>query len=95
MATDLSQLPGGALVVKGLDDLARGRQTIESHLVAIAATRLRSLGLDVPSDVPRESELLLYRKLRDDGTPDAYSRYNALLRELVSFGRALEARVEH
>lgn len=83
------------MIVKGLDDIARGHRSIEAHLVAVAATKLRQLGLDVPPDLPPESELLLYRKLREDGVPDAYSQYNALLRELVSFGRALEARAVH
>ncbi len=42
------------------------------------------------SAVP-DAELQLYRLLRQEGG-DAYSRYNALLRELVSFEQALDVR---
>jgi hypothetical protein len=38
-----------------------------------------------------EPELQLYRLLRREGG-DAYSRYNALLRELISFEQALDRR---
>lgn len=40
---------------------------------------------------PSEHELQLYRLLKLEGG-DAYSRYNALVRELVSFENALERR---
>jgi hypothetical protein len=40
---------------------------------------------------PADAELELYRMLRQTGG-DAYSRYNALLRQLVSFERALDRR---
>lgn len=79
----------------GLEDLARGERTAAALLVSIAASRLRSLGLDVesPSDWPRERELALYALLRDDPTvEDAYYRYNSLLAELDSFMNALESR---
>ena len=38
-----------------------------------------------------DAELQLYRLLREEDG-DAYSRYNALVRELVSFCQALEQR---
>jgi hypothetical protein len=38
-----------------------------------------------------EPERQLYRLLREEGG-DAYSRYNALIRELVSFEQALDRR---
>jgi hypothetical protein len=41
--------------------------------------------------IPVEPELELYRLLRREGG-DAYSRYNALLRELISFEQALDHR---
>jgi hypothetical protein len=40
-----------------------------------------------------EVELQLYRLLRREGG-DAYSRYNALIRELVSFESALDQRIQ-
>ena len=42
----MNALPGAELVAKGLADLARGEETIESLVVAIGAPKLRSLGLD-------------------------------------------------
>ena len=44
----------------------------------------------VASSFP-EPERQLYRLLREEGG-DAYSRYNALIRELVSFEQALDRR---
>lgn len=86
-------LPGEALVSKGLDDLKAHRCTIASCLVEIARSRLSDAGLRYASARPpqEEPELRLYRLLRQEGG-DAYSRYNALVRELVSFEQALEAR---
>lgn len=89
----LTGLPGASLLRQGLTDVQAGRTTIPACLVHIARTRLCRAGL-VPSDAPpaiAEPELQLYRLLRrEDG--DAYSRYNALLRELVSFESALDQR---
>jgi hypothetical protein len=42
-------LPGHELVSEGLVDLGQGRATESALLVAMAAPRLRSLGLDVPA----------------------------------------------
>lgn len=84
-------LPGGDLVREGLEDLARGDpESIPALLVQVAAPRLRNLGLDVPtvgSDFP---EHRLYDRLADEVGDAAHSRYNALLRRLVSFGRTAE-----
>lgn len=84
-------LPGADLVESGLRDLASGRESEASLLVLIGRPRLRSLGVPVPEvaagDVPSEHRLYL-RLARTD--PDgAHSRYNALVRRLVSFERAL------
>lgn len=85
------ELPGEALVKKGLADLQANRCTIASCLVEIARARLTRAGLllDGSGQAQPEPELRLYRLLRSEGG-DAYSRYNALLRELVSFADALE-----
>lgn len=87
-------LPGAELVSAGLAALERGESTVEALLVAIGAPRLRHAGLDVPT-LPRlrEPELALYAALCAAEEVDAYSAYNALIRRLVSFERALEARV--
>ena len=95
----LADLPGAELVLPGLEALqalARGERagwSPEALLVAIGARRLRAAGLAVP-DAPRPSmqpELALYDAIADDGGTDAHARYNALMRRLVSFERALEA----
>lgn len=85
---DLTSLPGGDLVVKGLEDLSSGRESLASLLVSIGAPRLSLLGLEVspPFDDP---ETRLYRLLWADGPDAAHGRYNALVRTLVSFERAL------
>lgn len=85
----LSPLPGGDLIDTGLNDLASGRITIESLLVSVGARRLRDAGLEVP--VPFDDpERRLYEMLAEDGVDSAHSRYNALIRRLVSLERALE-----
>lgn len=86
---DLERLPGGDLVRKGLSDLARHEETIESLLVSIGATRLRAGGLFVERPFP-EPEHRLYEALARTDPDSAHSRYNALLRRLTSFESALE-----
>jgi hypothetical protein len=87
-------LPGEALVRQGLADVQAGRRTAPAYLVAIARPRLSRAGLlsDIPKELMAESELSLYRLLRAEGG-DAYSRYNALVRELVCFEQALDWRM--
>ncbi|MBI3268623.1 MAG: hypothetical protein HYZ53_06345 [Planctomycetes bacterium] len=84
--------PGEELIRRGLADLARGVESHESLLVAIGAPRLRRLGIPVPpaSGLPDEPELRLYRRLAGERPRCAHSAYNALVRRLVSFERALE-----
>ena len=99
MAIALADLPGSDMVLAGLDalrELARGerdRFTVEALLVAVGVRRLRAAGLAVPwvTPWPEQPELALYQAIADDQA-DAHSQYNALLRRLVSFERALEAR---
>ena len=94
MPDHMADLPGGALVQRGLADAAHGRETAEAYLVAIARTRLARAGLVVAQTRPslEEPERALYRLLREQ-QGDAYARYNALLRELSSFFAALDARL--
>ena len=84
---DLTTLPGGDLVRKGLADLAAGMESDESLLVAIGAPRLRTLGFDVPENVA-QPEMRLYLRLAETDSDSAHSRYNALVRRLVSFENA-------
>ena len=86
---DVDGLPGAELVTKGLRDLAEDRRdTIEALLVAVGRPRLRRLGLAVPAvDAPEHQ---LYQRLAREDPDSAHSRYNALIRRLVSFERAAE-----
>ncbi len=82
-------LPGRDLIAKGLADLAQGAQTAEALLVSIGASRLSALGLPVNAAVPNP-EQRLYQRLASENPGAAHSRYNALVRRLVSYERAAE-----
>lgn len=82
-------LPGGDLIAAGLDDLARGVESVEALLVSIGAPRLVRLGYRVPNPLP-DPERRLYERLCAEDPFTAHSRYNALIRRLVSFERAAE-----
>jgi hypothetical protein len=82
-------LPGADLVARGLSDLARTIESPEALLVSIGAPRLRRVGFDVPAPFPFP-ERRLYELLARSDPDSAHSRYNALIRRLVSFERAAE-----
>lgn len=85
---DWHGLPGADLVARGLQDAANGQETIPALLVAIGRPRLEQLG--VPVDNPAASpEDRLYAVLAAEDADSAHGRYNALVRQLVSFERAL------
>ena len=86
---DFAHYPGGDLVAKGLDDLARSTVTVEALLVSIAVSRLRSLGVVVVAPLA-DPEHRLYEQLASEDSNSAHSRYNALLRRLTAFESALE-----
>jgi hypothetical protein len=88
MAGQWDALPGGDLIAAGLSDLEAGRETVPALLVAIGAPRLLQLGVRVPRS-PDDPEHRLYALLCRDDSDAAHSRYNALIRRLVSFERAL------
>ena len=85
----VTHLPGQNFIDTGLDDLANRRETPEALLVSIGAPRLRRLGLTVVHPF-LHPERRLYDHLRRDHGDNAHSRYNALIRRLVSFERAAE-----
>jgi hypothetical protein len=86
---DPTDLPGGDLIAAGLRDLDRKLETIPALLVSIGAPRLTRLGYAIPAPI-EEPEHRLYALLARDGAAGAHSRYNALVRRLVSFERAAE-----
>jgi len=85
-------LPASDLIETGLRDLRARRETIAALLVLIGAPKLRSLGMDIP-DASLAShatpEHQLYDLLATDNPDSAHSKYNALIRKLVSFERAM------
>ena len=83
------RLPGAELVERGIADLAAGIETVEALVVSIGAPRLATLGLNVPSPFDNP-ERRLYDLLARETPDSAHSRYNALIRRLVSFERAAE-----
>lgn len=91
MPPSIAGLPGVELVEAGLADLVHGVYSIPALLVAVGAPRLRQLGLDVPAGPP-DPEHRLYAELARDDPDSAHGRYNALIRRLVSFERALAPR---
>jgi hypothetical protein len=86
---DFAGVPGFELVEKGLSDLERGIESIEALLVSIGAPRLERLGIEPRATTPAP-EHRLYALLAKDDADSAHSRYNALIRRLVSFERAAE-----
>lgn len=86
----MDSLPAEDLIRAGLADLQHQRETIPALLVAVGAPKLRRLGLNLPSDLPSNPEHRLYDLLTRDGADSAHSKYNALIRRLVSFQRAVE-----
>jgi len=84
-----ASLPGGDLVAQGLADLARGVRSAPALLVAIGAPRLRELGIEVPAASGASPERALYELLAERAGDAAHSQFNALIRRLVSFERAL------
>lgn len=84
---DFDQLPGADLIQAGIQDLRAGKETIHSLLVSIGAPKLRWLGFEVPNPIS-DPETKLYLRLQEEHGDAAHSKYNALVRRLVSFERA-------
>jgi hypothetical protein len=88
--SSIRELPGADLVARGVVDLEGGVESAEALLVSIGAARLRRLGLAIAQPFASPEERL-YGLLQREYGDDAHSRYNALLRRLVSFERAAES----
>ena len=90
----LDGLPGADRVRQGLIDYRHGRISISACLVRMASPRLIRAGFMEPSarrDVNAEIEL--YQLVSESEGPRAFSSYNALVRELISFQHALDHRL--
>jgi hypothetical protein len=88
MESAVEALPGADLVEQGLADLRNGVESVESLVVSVGAPRLAALGLDVSPPLD-DAEHRLYGLLSAADPDSAHGRYNALIRRLVSFERAL------
>lgn len=81
------------MVIQGLEDLARGAASEAALLLLVAEPRLASLGILLETGritVPWPREHALYSALEEKYGRDAHSRYNSLIRRIVSFTHALE-----
>jgi len=101
---DFDSLPGGELINSGLNDLKSGKESIGSLLIEIGEPRLRALGVAVSTSNCRtmdstehdstehdSPEHRLYDLIAAENSLTAHSRYNALIRLLVSFERGLSS----
>lgn len=97
MTTVPPDLPGADLVSSGVEALKRGEATVEALLVMVGASRMRAAGLELPEcpPLPHPPEIALYKAIGAEHPSDTHSRYNALIRRLVSFERALERLSRH
>jgi len=86
---DADKLPGADIIEAGLRDLALGEASVPALLVSIGAPRLKRLGVTISRSLP-SPEHRLYALLAETDPDSAHSRYNALIRRLVSFERAAE-----
>jgi hypothetical protein len=87
-------LPGADRMIEGLGDFREGRQSIQACLVRMARPRLTRAGAMAASPPSDDgAELELYQLLSTSGDPASFSRYNALVRELISFEHALDHRM--
>jgi hypothetical protein len=86
---NIGGLPGAELIERGLRELHEGQETLASLLVSIGAPRLRRIGMAIDSAFAEPEHRLYLLLARTEGNA-AHSRYNALIRRLVSFERAAE-----
>ncbi len=87
----IESLPGGYLIQQGIADITARRDSPDALLVMIGAPRLRRLGFDIPETATSDPEITLYERLAESDSDSAHSRYNAMIRLLVSFERAVES----
>ena len=89
----LHGLPGAERILEGLRDYQENRLTMAACLVRMARRRLGKAGLmEVSPPCDDGAELDLYHLLSHEGN-HVHSRYNALIRELISFEHALDHRL--
>lgn len=90
MKTGYEAFPAGDLIRQGIKDIQAGLESPQAFLVAVGRPRLSRMGISVPEPSFKSPELRLYEYLARADPDGAHSRYNALIRRLVSFERAVE-----
>ena len=83
-------LPGADLFDAAVADLRAGVESPAALLVSLTRSRLVDAGLAVPPVAIERPAHRLYDLLAAEDPESAHSRYNALLRRIVSFARAAE-----
>lgn len=86
--------PGEEIIKDGINDPLNGRESLNALLVSIGAPRLRRAGIEVPDSTIDDPEHRLYFKLQDLHGDAAHSKYNSLIRRLVSFERSINLPIE-
>ena len=81
----LLSMPGAQMVVKGLEDMENGSASVEYYLARIASPVLVKAGLLNKVSTSIDDEINLYQLLNTKDEPNAYGKYNSLMRLLVSF----------
>ena len=81
--------PGEEIGSEGFADLVAGRETVNSLIVSIGAPRLRRGGMEIPAETFPDPEHRLYFLLCEIYDNAAHSKYNSLIRRLVSFERSM------
>jgi hypothetical protein len=84
------ELPGADLFNSAIEDLRAGVESPAALLVALARGRLVDAGLAVPPVTGKRPAHRLYDLLASQDPENAHSRYNALLRRIMSFAQAAE-----
>ena len=86
------KLPAEDWIAQGIDDLTRGVESIMALLVMVGYPRLKRLKKDLPKSIKPidQPEICLYKLLSYQDPQGSHSRFNALIRRLVSYERALE-----
>ena len=76
------------MIDRGLEDLAREKETAESLMISLATSRLRREGVPLPAPVIPDADIRLYRLLERQDGDLAHARYLSRLRLLASFADA-------
>ena len=90
------RLPGAEIVEPGLADLRNGQLTEDALAVLAVATRLRPVGVDVPTGFDEiGASVALYERLAARLGDGAHARHHALIARLLSYATSARATTRH